>query len=76
MLPYEGKDGIKRNWLRAKYEWKVYREHMKNEPRSHAPFLNSLVEMCDSVHWLAGHLWFITLIGFILSTGLAIWTCL
>ena len=71
MLPYENEDGVKRNWLRARYEWKVFREHMKHQPKSHAPLLNIFVEFARSAPWLAGHLWFFTGVVLVVIAGVA-----
>lgn len=71
MKPYEGHDGLKRNWIRHVYEWKVFRVHWKKQPKSHDPVTNFFVEMSRSVPWLAGHLWLYSLI---LTIGLAIAT--
>jgi len=60
-LPYAGKDGLERNWLRAKYEWGLLRRHVFTKDtlwnnKSHDPYTNFFVESRRAAPWLVGHL--------------------
>ena len=72
-MKYLEEDGIKRNWLRFKFEWKAFKKHWKLQPKSHAPVTNFFVELCRATPFLAGHIWLFNIIIAVSVIAYLIW---